>query len=151
MTSLISSRQENSAEVLINAADMLPEGVLVQPEYKRWEKQCKEAVVNIANNYREVRDLLTSLEQLQSFRELPYIVVKAWGGSDDLVVDSEDSVAVALNWWAQGQHGSRCSKRQLEDLGSLLRVWRMTAGMACRSTGSLHSLSPYPLACLSRC
>jgi hypothetical protein len=67
----------------------------------------------------DIHAMLTSPDQLERFRQLPYRAIRAWADSDDLVVDSEDSVAVALGWWVAGAEGSKCSEEQLKELSGL--------------------------------
>jgi hypothetical protein len=108
---------------------MLPGSLEQLPEYKAWEERWEKIVDKIVLGFANVHALVTSADQLQQFRALPYMVVEAWAGSDDLVVDSEDSVSVALDWWVRGDEGSRCSQQQLKKLGGLLRVKHMGPGM----------------------
>jgi hypothetical protein len=51
--------------------------------------------------FNDVHALLTSHDQLQRILPLLYhtAAVKAWAASDKLMVDSENSVAVAIRWW----------------------------------------------------
>jgi hypothetical protein len=87
----------------------------------------------------DVHALLTSPTVLQSFLHLPYTAIKAWAGSDDLVVDSENSVAVALGAWIEGaEHdpSRACSREQKQELSGLLRAMRLTPGETCEVVSS---------------
>jgi hypothetical protein len=79
----------------------------------------------------DVHALLTSVCKLARFQHLPYSAIKAWAGSDDLVVDSENSVAVAVGAWIQAQAAGvsrTCTKEQKQELSGLLRIKCMSAG-----------------------
>jgi hypothetical protein len=79
----------------------------------------------------DVHALLTSEAKLKRFQLLPYSAIKVWAGSDDLVVDSENSVAIALGCWtAAGVKGAHreLTNEQKEELSGLLRVTQLTAG-----------------------
>jgi hypothetical protein len=94
--------------------------------------------------FRDIHALITSAEQLQLFKQLSFTAIKAWADSDDLMVDSEDSVAVALGWWVAGAEGSKCSQDQLKELSGLVRVRHMSAGeqqiTACQCRPMAHCL-----------
>jgi hypothetical protein len=107
--------------------------------HSTWVQRCVELVCEGASAgmdmqplllqlFADVHAMLTSPDQLRRFRQLPYHAIKIWADSDDLVVDSEDSVAVALGWWVAGAEGSKCSEEQLKELSGLLRVRHMSAG-----------------------
>jgi hypothetical protein len=79
----------------------------------------------------DVHALLTSAAKLNCFCQLPYSAIKAWASSDDLVVDSENSVAVAVNAWVEAptnRSEQECSKAQKEELSGLLRVKHLSPG-----------------------
>jgi hypothetical protein len=80
----------------------------------------------------DVHALLTDSARLKRFLQLPYSAIKAWAGSDDLVVDSENSVAVAVGAWIEAKVGGApraCSKEQQEELSRLLRLSTMSTGV----------------------
>jgi hypothetical protein len=82
--------------------------------------------------FEDVHALLTNTTKLNLFCQLPYSAIKAWAGSDHLVVDSENSVAVALGAWVEAQagpSGQGCSKEQKKGLSGLLRVKHLSHGM----------------------
>jgi hypothetical protein len=143
---------------------LLPEAVEGLPEYDAWRQRCVKLVSEGAAAGRDVlpvlayffgdaHALLTDPGQLLHFRQLPFAAVKAWAASDELVVDSEDSVAVALGWWVRGAEGSKCNEEQLKELSGLLRVKHLTPGEdTCASQGhrvstGLHSDVPWSLHC----
>jgi hypothetical protein len=104
----------------------------------------KDAQALLLHLFGDVHALLTSPDLLQHFRQLSFTAIKAWADSDDLVVDSEDSVAVALGWWAAGAEGSKCSEEQLKELSGLVRLRHMSAGeqqiTACQCRPMTHCL-----------
>jgi hypothetical protein len=110
--------------------DLLPESATSSPEQQAWQQVCKAVSTTLVSQHSDVHKLLTDPDQLVQFQQLPFMVIKAWAGRDDLVVDSEDSVAVALGWWVAGEVGSKCSEAQLKELSGLLRVQQLTAGKA---------------------
>jgi hypothetical protein len=112
---------------------LLPEAVEQLPEHAASVERCikclctaatagKEVLSLLLHFFGDVHALITTPEQLLHFKKLPYPAIKAWMGSDDLVVDSEDSVAVAVQWWSEGDEGSKCNKGQLKELSGLLRM-----------------------------
>jgi hypothetical protein len=112
---------------------LLPDSIQQLPNYSAWADRCSRCVGKAAvaeedgqpqllYSLKDVHALLTSPELLLQFRQLPFDGIKAWMASSDLVVDSEDSVAVAVGWWARGDVGSKCTRDQLKELSGLLRV-----------------------------
>jgi hypothetical protein len=111
-------------EVLSAVLSWLPDSS-ASPQYAAWDKEWKAHVTSM---FQDVHAVLTNHDQLQSFRQLPFQAVHAWAASDKLVVDSENSVAVAISWWYGGDHGSRASEEQLKELSGLLRVTHLSNG-----------------------
>jgi hypothetical protein len=118
---------------------LLPDAAQQLIHHTTWVQHCVQVVCEAVSGKRDmqalllhlfgdVHALLTSPDHLQHFRQLSFTAIKAWAGSDDLVVDSEDSMAVALEWWVAGAEGSKCSQEQLKELSGLLRVRHMSAG-----------------------
>jgi hypothetical protein len=118
---------------------LLPDAAQQLVQHGIWVHRCVELVCEGASAGKDVQPLLlhlfgdvhallTSPDHLQHFRQLSFTAIKAWAGSDDLVVDSEDSVAVALGWWAAGTEGRKCGEDRLKELSGLLRVRHMSAG-----------------------
>jgi hypothetical protein len=118
-------RPTEFAEVL----DLLPEAVSSTPEQQAWERLCLAVTSTFVSQHKDVHQMLTAPDQLLSFQQLPFMVVKAWAASDDLVVDSEDSVVLALGRWIMYYEGRKCSEEQLGQLSGLIRVRHLTAGM----------------------
>jgi hypothetical protein len=155
-----------TADVLLSVLHQLPASVCTLPEHGLWQNLCMHVVsaAPAASNslsavllhiFKDVHALITGPEQLQRLRQLSFTAIKAWADSDDLVVDSEDSVAVALGWWVAGAVGSKCSKDQLKELSGLVRVRQLTTGEivgAASSYASLRNSNTAPcIMCLFEC
>jgi hypothetical protein len=97
----------------------LPESVQSLADYDTWRDAQSSAM---AQHFDDVHDMLTEEPWLKQFLQLPFPLVAAWASSDDLLVDSENSVAVALDAWAEGPQGKDSSHDQLKQLSGLLRV-----------------------------
>jgi hypothetical protein len=127
LTSLAQQKDASrTIEALSAVLSWLPDSASACPGFTEWESQWGQCVVEAFN---DVHALLTDLNQLQRFRKLPFQAVRAWADSDELVVDSENSVAVALSWWCGGDLGSQATEDQLKVLSGLLRVARLTHGV----------------------
>jgi hypothetical protein len=118
---------------------VLPDAVQKLSGHSTWVQQCAQMVCEgvsagkdvqplLLQVFGDVHAMLTSPQLLQHFRQLPLQAARIWADSDNLVVDSEDSVAVALGWWVAGEVGSMCSEDQLKELSGLLRVRHMSTG-----------------------
>jgi hypothetical protein len=118
----------------------LPKSVQQLPQHAAWQEKVNGILVNSANAddtiagctayllfslFADVHALLTSPAKLQHFRQLPYAAVKAWASSDELVVDSENSVVVALGSWVSA-HKKCITSVQKKELSSLIRVKHLT-------------------------
>ncbi len=110
----------------------LPDSISSLPEHKAWVTVLDSA---LEHHFGDVHALLTNPEQLQLFRGLPFHAVRAWAASDELTVDSENSVAVALTVWAEGEQGSQCTEAQQVELSGLLRVRYLSTGGRSRCCG----------------
>jgi hypothetical protein len=78
----------------------------------------KDVQLLLLQLFGDVHAMLTSPYQLKRYSRLPYQAIRVWADSDDVMVDSEDSVAVALGWWLKGAEGSQCSEDQLKELSA---------------------------------
>jgi hypothetical protein len=113
---LFGSEQQLGMQALVDVMHLLPSSVCSLPEW------------TTATQIGDVHALLTSPEQLQLFRQLPFHAVRVWAASDGLTVDSENSVAVALTAWVEGEQGSKCTDEQKKELSGLLRVCHLSKG-----------------------
>jgi hypothetical protein len=111
----------------------LPDAAQHMPNYMAWVERCGACLAAAAQSGQDVQPLLlhfsTDVHALLStpnllplFRQLAFAELKAWMASDHLVVDAEDSVAVAVQWWSKGDHGKACSKEDYKELSQLLRM-----------------------------
>ncbi len=102
---------------------LLPECVQSMPEYATWVQRChgiilsdvaagKDARPLLMAAFGDVHALLSTPTWLRLFLQLPFDAVVAWASSDDLVVDSENSVVVALDCWLQGYVGRNSQVRR---------------------------------------
>jgi hypothetical protein len=112
---------------LAGICSLLPDSVTTLPSYSEWQTRLQCCVVKA---FPVVYALLTTYQQLQRFRKLPIQAVLAWADSDGLVVDSENSVAVALSWWYGGDLGSQATEDQLKELSGALRLKHLSNGMS---------------------
>jgi hypothetical protein len=71
----------------------------------------KDVQPQLLHLFGDVHAMLTSPDKLRRFRQLPFEAVKAWADSGDLIVDSEDSVAVALGGGRQALPSASISWR----------------------------------------
>jgi hypothetical protein len=156
----LSQLKEGKVDVddLAEIYSWLPDSVTTLPSYSEWETQVQARVVQV---FQDVYTLLTTHKLLQRFRSLPFQAVLAWAGSDKLVIDSENSVAVAISWWYGGEEGSQATEDQLEELSGALRLKHLSNGRdskdatcqnacSCRLDTSSHESGPL-LKCVSSC
>jgi hypothetical protein len=131
-----------SCDHLAALLPQLPKSIQQLLQYAAWERKVRGILVSsaIASTtisgsiesvlfylFSDVHALLTSSAKLEHFHQLPYAAVKAWAAGDDLVVDSENSVVVALGSWITAQ--KECSVEQQKELSSLIRLKHLTPSM----------------------
>jgi hypothetical protein len=119
-------------QALTDVLNVLPDSITTLPEHSTWVTKLDTALMQ---HFGDVHALLTSPDQLQIFRGLPFHAVRAWAASGELTVDSENSVAVALTVWAEGEQGSQCTEAQQKELSGLLRVRHLGTGARCQRGG----------------
>jgi hypothetical protein len=142
--------QELTCDQLAQLLPQLPASTKQLPQHKKWEQKLMHILVasakasngtstdsdsdsdaNIAYLlfylFADVHSLLTTPAKLTSFHQLPYGTLKAWAASSDLVVDSENSVVVALSSWIAA--AGACSPEQQKELSSLIWVKHLTPGI----------------------
>ncbi len=119
-------------QALTDVMSELPDSITGLPEHRTWVTNLGTALVH---QFGDVHALLTSPEQLQIFRGLPFHAVSVWAASNELTVDSENSVAVALTVWAEGEQGSQSTEAQQKELSGLLRVRHLSTGARCQRGG----------------
>ncbi|GFH07938.1 hypothetical protein HaLaN_02822 [Haematococcus lacustris] len=110
--------EELAAEQLVLVLQTLPDSCALLPEHKKWQQLVDNLVVSL---YRDVHAVITSAQLRTTFQQLPFAAVQQWAGSDELTVDSENSVVELLSLWMAGQGGQACSKEQKQQLSCLLQ------------------------------
>jgi hypothetical protein len=132
---------------LSKTVEALPESARLLPCFSAWEDRCMQVLGGADSSdsntlpillhlFGDVHALLTNATKLKWLCQLSFPAIKAWAGSDDLVVESENSVAVALGAWVEAQAApgrQECSKEQKEELSGLLRVKHLSPGMLSRA------------------
>jgi hypothetical protein len=121
--------EQPDARSLLGMLSLLPNVNTVLQSNAALAACCRGVIRSTAQRYANVRALVTSHQQLQEFKDLPSEVVLAWVKATALVVDSEDSVAVVLDWWIRGRIGRHMKEHFLKELVHQLRVQGMTPGM----------------------
>jgi hypothetical protein len=129
----------------------LPKSARQLPQYVAWQEKVMRILVSSAKSstsmsgsieyllfhlFPDVPALLTSPAKLELFNQVPFEAINTWAASDDLVVDSENSVVVAFGSWITAQ--KECSTEQKKELSSLVRVKHLTPGMLCLWCCSMH-------------
>ncbi len=112
---LARTRPPHAHTQVVAAAHLLPESMHHLPEHHRWLQQSVAC-------FGDVHAVLTTPALLRPFLHLPPHAVLAWARSDELAVDSENSVVVALDCWCRGAEGARCDDATLAQLAALVRV-----------------------------
>jgi hypothetical protein len=144
--------RDMTCDQLAQLLPQLPKGVVNLPQNAAWEAKVMRILVSSAKAsttisgsiahvlfhlFADVHALLTSSAKLKHFHQLPYAAIKAWAASDDLVVDSENSVVVALGSWIS-VHKERITREQKKELSSLIRIKHLTAGTYPHWGRSVH-------------
>ncbi len=124
-----------AAEAAARVLQLLPECTQQQPKHAQLQSLCF-TVLSITTGptiqplllalLGDVHLVLTTPALIGQLQQLPVAAMRLWLGSDDLVVDSENSVLVALDCWVRGAHGSSATSAQLKELSGLVRVAHLT-------------------------
>ncbi|GFH29251.1 BACK domain-containing protein [Haematococcus lacustris] len=112
-----------AAEQLVLVLQTLPDSCALLPEHKKWQQLVDNLVVSL---YRDVHAVITSAQLRTTFQQLPFAAVQQWAGSDELTVDSENSVVELLSLWMAGSGGQACSQEQKQKLSCLVRVQHLS-------------------------
>ncbi len=112
-----------SAEVLADVLPRLPFGTSSLGDLAA---ELNAFTATVTTVLEDVHAVLTTPALLRLLLALPFEVMLAWAGSDGLVVDSENSVVVALDCWVREGHGRACSKEELLQLSGRVRVLHLT-------------------------
>ncbi|KAL6754206.1 hypothetical protein V8C86DRAFT_3139065 [Haematococcus lacustris] len=105
----------------------LPGNCTTQPEHSGWQEHVRGLIVS---QYGDVHAVITSAQLRGYFQQLPFAAVQQWAGSDELTVDSENSVVELISLWMAGPGGQACSKEQKQLLSCLVRVQHLSPAYA---------------------
>ncbi|KAL6754213.1 hypothetical protein V8C86DRAFT_3139072 [Haematococcus lacustris] len=115
------------AEQLVLVLQTLPDSCALLPEHKKWQKLVNSLIVGL---YKDVHAVITSPQLREYFQQLPFAAVQKWAGSDELTVESENSVVELISLWLAGPGGQACSKEQKQQLSCLVRVQHLSPAYA---------------------
>jgi hypothetical protein len=146
--------QDLSCTQLADLLPQLPDSLKLLDQHDAWEEKCMAALKGdggaliskegvLLYLFGDVHALVTTPNKLKRFSQLPYEALKAWLGSDNLVVDSEDSVVVALSFWIKTHVDGpprSLTKQQNQQLCELIRVKHLTPGERLPAAVQLASL-----------
>ncbi|KAL6750613.1 hypothetical protein V8C86DRAFT_811059 [Haematococcus lacustris] len=114
-------------EQLVLVLQTLPDSCALLPEHKKWQQLVKSLIVS---QYGDVHAVITSAQLREYFQQLPFAAVEQWAGSDELTVDSENSVVELISLWMAGPGGQACSQEQKQQLSGLVRVQHLSLAYA---------------------
>ncbi|GFH31456.1 BACK domain-containing protein, partial [Haematococcus lacustris] len=115
------------AEQLVLVLQTLPDSCALLPEHKKWQQLVNGLVIS---QYGDVHAVITNAQLRGYFQQLPFAAVKQWAGSDELTVDSENSVVELISLWMAGPGGQACSQEQEQQLSCLVRVQHLSSAYA---------------------
>ncbi|KAJ9530616.1 hypothetical protein QJQ45_014764, partial [Haematococcus lacustris] len=115
------------ARQLVLVLQTLPDSCALLPEHEKWQERVHSLVLS---HYGDVHAVITSTQLRDYFQQLPFAAVEQWAGSDELTVDSENSVVELLSLWVAGPRGQACSVKQKQRLSCLVRVQHLSPGFA---------------------
>ncbi|GFH07335.1 BTB domain-containing protein, partial [Haematococcus lacustris] len=124
------------AEKLLLVLQTLPDSCALLPEHKKWQDRVHSlagelnALPMMLHLYGDVHAVITSEQLRTTFQQLPFAAVQQWAGSDELTVDSENSVVELISLWMAGPIGEDCSWGEREQLSCLVRVQHLSPAYA---------------------
>ncbi|KAL6761412.1 hypothetical protein V8C86DRAFT_857258 [Haematococcus lacustris] len=124
------------AEQLMLVLQTLPDSCALLPEHKKWQKRVHSlagdlnALPLLLHLYGDVHAVITSAKLRRYFQQLPFAAVQQWAGSDELTVDSENSVVELISLWMAGPVKMCWSKEQKQQLSCLVRVQHLSPAYA---------------------
>ncbi|KAL6752749.1 hypothetical protein V8C86DRAFT_564004 [Haematococcus lacustris] len=122
------------ARQLVLVLQTLPDSCALLPEHKKWQERVHSLVLS---HYGDVHAVITSAQLRDYFQQLPFAAVQQWAGSDELTVDSENSVVELISLWVSGPVGQACTLEEQQQLSCLVRVQHLSP---CYAQGRLPSL-----------
>ncbi|KAL6764966.1 hypothetical protein V8C86DRAFT_1219494 [Haematococcus lacustris] len=108
---------------LVQVLQTLPDSCALLPEHPQWQARVHTSTVK---TYGDAHAIITSAQLRDQFQQLPFMAVQQWAGSNELTVDSENSVMELLSLWMAGPVGQACSKSNKQQLSSLVRVQHLS-------------------------
>ncbi|KAJ9511331.1 hypothetical protein QJQ45_029734 [Haematococcus lacustris] len=128
------------ATQLLLVLETLPDLSGLQPEHNKWLDRVHSLAAGLAPGpsplplllhlYGDVHAVITSAQLRDYFLQLPATAVLCWAASDELTVDSENSVVELLSLWMAGPKGLSCSTEQQQQLSCLVRVQHLSPAYA---------------------
>ncbi|KAL6761437.1 hypothetical protein V8C86DRAFT_3131557 [Haematococcus lacustris] len=124
------------AKQLLLVLQTLPDGCALLPEHKKWQDRVHRlagelnALPMMLHLYGDVHAVITNVKLRTAFQQLPFAAVQQWAGSDELTVDSENSVVELISLWMAGPVGKGCSWGEKEQLSCLVRVQHLSPAYA---------------------
>ncbi|KAJ9530465.1 hypothetical protein QJQ45_012426 [Haematococcus lacustris] len=115
------------AEQLVLVLQTLPGDGVMQSEHYGWQEHVRSLLVS---QYGDVHAVITSAQLRTTFQQLPFAAVQQWAGSDELTVDSENSVVELISLWMAGPRGRACSLGEMHRLSCLVRVQHLSLAYA---------------------
>ncbi|GFH12463.1 BACK domain-containing protein [Haematococcus lacustris] len=120
------------AKQLLLVLQTLPDSCALLPEHKKWQDRVHRlagelnALPMMLHLYGDVHAVITSAQLRTTFQQLPFAAVQQWACSDELTVDSENSVVELISLWMAGPVGKGCSWGEKEQLSCLVRVQHLS-------------------------
>ncbi|KAJ9506339.1 hypothetical protein QJQ45_004950 [Haematococcus lacustris] len=108
---------------LVQVLQTLPDSCALLPEHPQWQERVHTSTVK---TYGDVHAIITSAQLRAQLQQLPFMAVQQWAGSNELTVDSENSVVELLSLWMAGPGGQACSKTNKQQLSCLVRVQHLS-------------------------
>ncbi|KAL6761448.1 hypothetical protein V8C86DRAFT_3131566 [Haematococcus lacustris] len=128
------------AEQLVLVLQTLPDSCALLLEHAKWLERVHTLAASLATGlstlplllhlYGDVHAVITSTQLRDYVRQLPFAAVQLWAGSDELTVDSENSVVELLSLWMAGPRGQACTVEQQQQLSCLVRVQHLSPSFA---------------------
>ncbi|GFH09118.1 BTB domain-containing protein, partial [Haematococcus lacustris] len=122
---------------LVQVLQTLPDSCALLPEHPQWQERVHTSTVK---TYGDVHAIITSAQLRAQFQQLPFMAVQQWAGSNELMVDSENSVVELISLWMAGPAGQACSKSNKQQLSSLVRVQHLSPAYVQGRLLDLHWL-----------
>ncbi|KAJ9532358.1 hypothetical protein V8C86DRAFT_2801711 [Haematococcus lacustris] len=113
------AKNPSSLQAISQALPLIPDSARQLEEYSA---VAGSAAPHLLVMFGNVHAVISGPSLLGCWLDLPYAFVHQWASSDELAVDSEDSVVVLLAAWLAGPLGSKSSSEQERQLARLVRL-----------------------------